>query len=109
MNNELLKLIQNLKENDGFTVINGKVGEHTDGWQVGLKGTIAKSAIGAYDALKFMQAENRNCDVGVWFSEGIYYIDISTCIQDYIQALALGQEHNQISIFGWKNKELAYC
>ena len=48
-----------------------------------------------------------NC--GVWFSEGIYYIDKSYRVSTKREAMQIGRECNQISILKWANMSLAYC
>jgi hypothetical protein len=48
-----------------------------------------------------------NC--GVWFSEGIYYIDKSHRVNTKREAMAIGKECNQISVLNWRTMGLAYC
>lgn len=50
---------------------------------------------------------NGNC--GVWLENGIYYVDHSFRVDTKKEAIAIGRKHNQISVFGWKRKNLAYC
>ena len=50
---------------------------------------------------------NGNC--GVWFENGVYYIDHSFRVDTKREALELGRKFNQISVFGWRTKKLAYC
>ena len=99
-----IRTIRKLNNNDGITLKSGKVIEYKTGWQVAIYGVEVKTAREAIEAVK---AYGGNC--GVWFADGIYYIDKSFRVDTKKEALRLGREHNQISIFGWSRKNLAYC
>lgn len=99
-----IRTIRKLTNNDGITLKGGKVIEYRTGWQVAIYGVEVKTAREAIEAVK---AYGGNC--GVWFAEGIYYIDKSFRVDTKKEALRIGREHNQISIFGWSRKNLAYC
>ena len=47
--------------------------------------------------------------LGVWIENKKVYIDYSKNIKTKKQALKIGKELNQISIFDWKNKKVVYC
>lgn len=47
--------------------------------------------------------------VGVWIENGKAYVDISERIATKRRALEVGKERNQISIYDWKNNNVAYC
>lgn len=99
-----IRTIRNLKENDGITLKAGKRIMYKTGWQVadyGIEAHTAKEAIIAVRAYK------GNC--GVWYSNGIYYVDHSFRITTKHEALEIGRRYFQISIFGWKTQKLAYC
>lgn len=99
-----IRTIRKLVNNDGITLKGGKVIEYKTGWQVAIYGVEVKTAREAINAVK---AYDGNC--GVWFADGIYYIDKSFRVDTKKEALRIGREHNQISIFGWSRKNLAYC
>lgn len=99
-----IRTIRKLNNNDGITLKSGKVIEYKTGWQVAIYGVEVKTAREAIEAVK---AYGGNC--GVWFADGIYYIDKSFRVDTKKEALKIGREHNQISIFGWTRKNLAYC
>ena len=99
-----IRTIRKLANNDGITRKGGKISEYKTGWQVAIYGVEVKTAREAIEAVK---AYGGNC--GVWFAEGIYYIDKSFRVDTKKEALRIGREHNQISIFGWSRKNLAYC
>ena len=99
-----IRSIKNLKNNDGLTLKNGQRITYKTGWQVateGIETTDAREAINAVKAYK------GNC--GVWFADGVYYIDKSKRVNTKREALAIGKAHNQISVLGWHNMSLAYC
>lgn len=99
-----IRSIKKLANNDGLTLKNGKPVTYKTGWQVATEGVECKTAREAIDAVK---AYNGNC--GVWYSEGVYYIDKSHRVNTKREALEVGKAHNQISVLGWHNMTLAYC
>lgn len=99
-----IRTIKKLANNDGLTLKNGKVISYRTGWQVATHGVEVKTAREAIEAVKTYDG---NC--GVWLENGIYYVDKSFRVNTKYEALAIGRAHNQISIFGWARKNLAYC
>ncbi len=99
-----IRSIKKLANNDGLTLKNGKPITYKTGWQVATEGVECKTAREAINAVK---AYNGNC--GVWYSEGVYYIDKSHRVNTKREALEVGKAHNQISVLGWHNMTLAYC
>lgn len=100
----MLEMLKALKNNDGLTLKNGKVVTYKTGWQVADHGVECKTAAEAAEAVKKM---NGSC--GIWYSDGIYYIDHSFRVKTKRQAMEIGRKHNQISILKWANMSLAYC
>lgn len=99
-----IRSIQKLRDNDGLTLKKGKPIRYKSGWQVAVSGVECHTAREAINAVK---AYDGNC--GIWFSNSIYYIDQSYRVSTKHEALAIGREHNQISILKWSNMSLAYC
>lgn len=99
-----IRTLKRLEENDGLTLKNGKVIIYKSGWQVATEG---KETTDINEAIKMVREYKGNC--GVWFSEGIYYIDKSHRVNTKREALQIGKEHNQISVLCWKTMGLAYC
>lgn len=99
-----IKTLQNLKNNDGLTLKNGKTITYKAGWQVATEGKETKDAA---EALQFIKEYEGNC--GIWYSEGIYYIDKSRRVDTKREALRIGRLCNQISILNWNNMALVYC
>lgn len=99
-----IRSILKLTENDGLTLKKGKKITYKSGYQVAVEGTECKTAREAINAVKFY---NGNC--GVWYSEGIYYIDKSFRVSTKTEALKIGREHKQISVLKWSNMKLIFC
>lgn len=99
-----LKHIRALAENDGITLKDGQPIVYKSGWQVADCGVECRTAEAA---LKAVHSYNGTC--GVWYSEGIYYVDHSFRVNTKHEALEIGRLHSQISIYGWKTGKLAYC
>ena len=99
-----IRSILKLTENDGMTLKNGNKITYKSGWQVATEGVECKTAREAINAVK---AYNGNC--GVWYSEGIYYVDKSKRVSTKREAMEIGRACKQISILKWANMSLAYC
>lgn len=105
-----VRTVRNLKNNEGLTLRNGKIVEYKTGWQVGISGIEVKTA---EEVSSILHSETgRKGNIGIWFSEGIYYIDISKRISTKQEALKIGKAMNQQSIYGWKPRkagQLIWC
>lgn len=99
-----IRTLKKLTNNDGLTLKNGKVITYKSGWQVATEG---KETADIQEAMQMVRAYKGDC--GVWYSEGIYYIDKSHRVNTKREALAVGRACNQISILNWKTMGLAYC
>ena len=99
-----IRTIKGLKENDGLTLKKGNRIEYKTGYQVATEGIETKDPREAINAVKGYEG---NC--GIWFSEGIYYIDKSHRTNTKKEAMETGRACNQISILRWKDKGLVYC
>ena len=99
-----IRSIYKLRDNDGLTLKAGKIITYKTGWQVATEGIETTSAREAINAVK---AYGGNC--GIWFANGVYYIDKSKRVNTKREALVIGRACNQISILNWKNMSLAYC
>ncbi len=99
-----IRSILKLAENDGMTLKCGKRINYKSGWQVATDGIECKAAREAINAVKNFDG---NC--GVWFANGIYYVDKSKRVNTKKQALEIGKACNQISVYGWTRGNLAYC
>lgn len=99
-----IRSIRKLQNNDGLTLKGGHAINYKSGWQVATEGIETANINEVIPAIK---KYNGNC--GIWFADGIYYIDKSFRVDTKKEAIAIGRAHNQISIFGWKRSNLAYC
>lgn len=99
-----VRTIRKLADGDGLTLKAGKVISYKTGWQVADYGVEARTP---EEASKAVRAQDGNC--GIWLENGIYYVDHSFRVDTRKEALEIGRKHSQISVFGWKHKNLAYC
>ena len=102
--NVTIEMLMELKNNDGMTLKGGRLITYKSGWQVATEGKETTSAVEAFAMI--MEYEG-NC--GVWFSEGIYYIDKSHRVATKREAMEIGRACHQISVLKWANMSLAYC
>lgn len=94
-----VRTIRNLQDNEGLTLRNGKIVEYKTGWQVGITGIECHTAEEV--SILLHKGMGRKGNVGIWFSNGIYYVDISKRITTKKNALTVGKIMNQQSIYGW--------
>ena len=99
-----MRTLKKLRNNDGMTLKNGKPITYRTGWQVATEGKETKDIREAY---KMIKEYGGNC--GIWFSNGIYYVDKSHRVGTKSEAMAIGRACNQISVLKWSNMSLAYC
>jgi hypothetical protein len=105
-----VRTIRNIENNKGLTLRNGKIVEYKTGWQVGIMGIEVKTAEEVSEILH--HGIGRTGNIGIWYSEGIYYIDISKRITTKQDALKVGKIMNQQSIYGWRPRkagQLVWC
>ena len=100
---DMLELIKSLQDNDGFTVKNGKIIRYKSGWQVGIIG------IECTRPDNVLRAMEKPGNYGVWFSNGIYYLDKCKRVNTKKEALEIGRKYHQQSVYNWKNGKLAWC
>lgn len=99
-----IRTLKGLKNDDGLTLKKGNRVIYKTGYQVATEGIETTDAREAINAVK---AYGGNC--GIWFSNGIYYIDKSHRESTKKSALAVGRACNQISILKWADMSLVYC
>jgi len=99
-----IRTIRKLTNNDGLTLKHGKIITYKTGWQVATEGIETTDAREAINAVK---AYNGDC--GIWYSEGIYYIDKSIRVNTKREAITIGRQCNQLSVLCWRTMGLAYC
>jgi hypothetical protein len=99
-----IRSILKISDNGGLTLKNGRPISYKTGWQVATEGIETRSAREAMNAVK---SYGGNC--GIWYADGIYYVDKSYRVSTKKEAMNIGRAHNQISILNWKTMGLAYC
>lgn len=99
-----IRTLKKLRNNDGLTLKGGKIISYKTGYQVATEG---KETTSAREAINAVKAYGGNC--GVWFSNGVWFIDRSIRVNTKTEALKIGRDHNQISILGWRKMNLVYC
>lgn len=99
-----IRSIKKLANNDGLTLKGGKPINYKTGYQVATEGVETSDPREAINAVK---QYNGNC--GIWFADGIYYIDKSHRVNTKKLALEIGKACNQISILKWADMSLVYC
>lgn len=97
-------MLKALKNNDGMTLKDGKAITYKTGYQVADYGIECKTLEEAEKAIAEM---NGTC--GIWFSDGIYYVDHSFRVNTKKEALKIGRANNQISVLKWSDMSLVYC
>ena len=105
-----VRTIRNIENEGGLTLRNGKIVEYKTGWQVGITGVTCKTPEEVTELLH--KGVGRKGNIGIWYSNGIYYIDISKRITTKQDALKVGKIMNQQSIYGWRPRkagQLVWC
>lgn len=99
-----IRTIRKIENNGGLTLKHGKVRTYKSGWQVADHGVECRTA---EECIKAVRAMDGTC--GIWYENGIYYVDHSFRVSTKKEAMRIGREHNQISILCWRDMHLAYC
>ena len=99
-----IRTLRKLTNNDGLTLKKGKIITYKSGWQVATEG-IETTDIN--EAIKAVRAYGGDC--GVWFADGIYYIDKSHRVNTKREAIEVGRACKQISVLRWRDMGLVYC
>ena len=79
-----IRTLKKLRNNDGLTLKGGKIISYKTGYQVATEGLETTSAREAINAVK---AYGGNC--GVWFSNGVWFIDRSIRVNTKTEALKI--------------------
>ena len=99
-----IRSILKLTNNDGLTLKKGKKITYKTGFQVATEGIETRDPRQAINAVKAYGG-----DCGIWFADGIYYIDKSHRVSTKREALEIGRACKQISVLNWRNMGLVYC
>lgn len=99
-----IRTLRKIKDNGGLTLKNGKPIAYKTGWQVATEGIETTDIV---EAMKAIRAYGGNC--GIWFADGVWYIDLSHRVNTKREAVEVGRAHNQISVLRWRDMGLVYC
>ena len=99
-----IRTINKLHNGDGLTLRKGQPITYKSGYQVATEGVECHNARECISAVK---AYNGDC--GVWYDNGIYYVDKSHRVTTKREAIRQGKQYKQISILKWQNMTLIYC
>lgn len=99
-----IRTLRKIEDNGGLTLRKGKVIVYKSGYQVATEGIETADINQAMQAIRTYKG-----DCGIWYSNGIYYIDKCKRISTKKDALEIGRNCNQISILRWKGFGLVYC
>ncbi len=98
-----IRTIKKLANNEGLTLKEGKPIKYASGWQVATEGV---ECANAQEAIKAVKEYKGNC--GVWFADGVIFVDKSQRVSTKKEAIKLGQKYHQISILKWSDMSLLY-
>lgn len=99
-----IRTLRKIEDNGGLTLRKGKVIVYKSGYQVATEGIETTDINQAMQAIRTYKG-----DCGIWYCDGIYYIDKCKRISTKKDALEIGRNCNQISILRWKGFGLVYC
>lgn len=109
-----LQTLKNIINNGGATLNkNGDAVNFASGYQVSKKDCYTLDINNTAEVLnainKLLNTIKADEFAGIWIEDGKTYIDISIKIDSLADALKLGKELKQISIFDWNAKKCIYC
>lgn len=99
-----VRTIRKIQNNGGLTLKGGKIITYKSGWQVADFGYEVATP---EEVSRLIRQLGGNC--GIWYCDGIYYVDHSFRVNTKREALEIGKAHNQISVLCWRTMGLAYC
>jgi len=99
-----IRTLRKIEDNGGLTLKDGKPITYKSGWQVATEG---KETTDINEVRKLIKQYGGNC--GLWFANGVWYVDKSYRVSTKREAIKVGRECNQISVLKWANMSLAYC
>ena len=88
-----IRTLRKITNNGGLTLKAGKPITYKSGWQVATEGIETESMV---EAMKAIKAYGGDC--GIWFADGVWYIDKSKRVDTKREAMEIGRACNQISV-----------
>ena len=99
-----IRTLKKITNNGGLTLKNGRPIVYKTGWQVATEGM---ETTDIREAMRMIKTYGGNC--GIWFADGIWYIDKSKRVNTKREAVEIGKACNQISVLRWRDMGLVYC
>lgn len=93
-----IRSIRNLRDGEGLTLRGRRPVAYKTGWQVATHGVECTTP---EEVIELICTPEYAGACGIWFSNGVYYVDHCRRISTKRAAIELGRQHNQLSIFGW--------
>lgn len=102
-----VRTLRTLKDGEGLTLKNGKIVSYSTGWQLSIADKYMDTT--PEMAMKHVRELSKVYkNVGVWKYNGIFYIDVSFRVDTKKEAVRMGKNLNQISIYNWKYNRLTF-
>ena len=102
-----VRTVRNLKDCEGITLKDGYIIRYKTGWQVA---SIGVECLSAEEAMKYARWFSKNAkqigrNVGVWLSDGVYYVYVCQRIPTKKEAVEKGRRCQQLSIYYWGQRK----
>jgi len=105
MNNNLKVFKSYVLKNNGITVLNNKIKEYKEGYQVATSKDSELTFKSLDDCFNYINNKDIK-SFGLWLNDNIVYLDINSIyIKDYNKAIKTAKKHHQKAIFDWSTKK----
>jgi hypothetical protein len=98
-----VRTIRHIPEGGGLTLRHGKPISYSYGWQVGIHGVECHTP---EEVSKVIHSGEFRESCGIWYENGIYYVDHCVHVTTKKEAIALGRQHGQLSVYSWERKKM---
>ena len=100
---ELIEMLESIRRNNsGATLYNYKECRYDCGYQYSAtENSTENTAADIESAAAMVEAFAGSC--GIWYDDGLFYIETSYWIQNKESAVKIAKHYNQKSIYDWKN------
>jgi hypothetical protein len=104
--------LKSIKENNGGTIskATGEAVSYARGYQVSKRdlAIVKVRELRKRDLVATLNSLAEDECLGVWIDKGLAYIDCSEMINTKRQAMRVGKQRKQISVWNWKAQEAVY-
>lgn len=102
-----VRTLRALKDGEGLTLKDGKIVFYATGRQLSIEDKyIDDTPEMAMKHVRELSKVYKN--VGAWKYNGRFYIDVSFRVDTKKEAVRMGKDSGQISIYGWRTNRLAF-